>query len=299
MKTAGKIAMAVCVLHFSAGFAAGAAENGLVRAELISEALSVRPGSVVTIALRLEVAEGWHIYWKNPGDSGLPTRVEWILPDGVGASGMSWPAPRKFDEDAAVTFGYESSVDLLVEVEVFCGFPAEPFLNIGARVEWLACRDGCIPGSSEVDLVIPVTDHESLRDSRHEAYFNRVRGDMPRIARNWQVSAAAEPDRIVLSIGLPTKPQAAPEQVVFFPENEGVIDHGAPQIFREEDDGYVLVMSPSPFAAAPPARLRGVLASSNGWRLEEQGSAVLVDVPLTRKELPISEPGSDPAKRSR
>jgi DsbC/DsbD-like thiol-disulfide interchange protein len=299
MKTAGKIATAVCVLYFSAGFAVGAAENELVRAELISEALSVRPGSVVTVALRLEISEDWHIYWKNPGDSGLPTRVEWILPDGVGASGMVWPAPRVFDEDAAVTFGYEGTADLLVEVEVFCGFPAEPFLNIGARVEWLACRDGCIPGSSEVDLVIPVSDHEPLRDPRREEYFRRVRGDMPRIPRNWQLSADAEPDRIVLSIGLPTKPPAAPEQVVFFPENEGVVDHGAPQIFREEADGYVLVMSPSPFAAAPPARLRGVLASSNGWGLEEQGSAVLVDVPLTRKELPISEPGSDPAKRSR
>ena len=299
MKTAGKIATAVCVLYFSAGFAAGAAENELVRAELISEALSVRPGSVVTVALRLEIAEGWHIYWKNPGDSGLPTRVEWILPDGVGASGMVWPAPRTFDEAAAVTFGYEDSTDLLVEIDVFCGFAGGPFLNIGARVEWLACRDGCIPGSSEVDLVIPVTDHEPLRDSRHEAYFNRVRGDMPRIPRNWQLSAAAEPDRIVLSIGLPEKPRTTPEQVMFFPENEGVVDHGAPQIFREEAEGYVLVMTPSPFAAAPPARLRGVLAASNGWELEEQGSAVLVDVPLTRKEHPISKPGSDPAKRRR
>jgi len=299
MKTAGKIVTAVCVLHFSAGIAAGAAENELVRAELISETLSVRPGSVVTVALRLEIAEDWHIYWKNPGDSGLPTRVEWILPDGVGASGMAWPAPQIFEDDAALTYGYEGAVDLFVEIDVFCGFAGGPYLTIGARVEWLACRDGCIPGSSEVELVIPVSDHEPLRDSRHQAYFDRVRGDMPRIPRNWQLSAAAEPDRIVLSIGLPTNPRTAPEQVVFFPENEAVVDHGAPQIFREQAGGYVLVMTPSPFAAAPPPRLRGVLASSNGWGLEEQGSAVLVDVPLTREEKPISQCDSDPAKKSR
>lgn len=297
MNTAGKIGTIVFALLFCAGFSGRAAEGGLVRAELISETLSVRPGSVVTVALRLEIAEGWHIYWKNPGDSGLPTRVEWILPDGVGASGMVWPAPQVFEDDAAVTYGYEGSVDLLVEIEVFCGFAAGPVLNIGAHVEWLACREGCIPGSSGVELEIPVAEHEPLVDSRRADYFRRVRGDMPLISRDWRVTAAAETGRIVLFVGLPAKPQAMPENVFFFPENDEVIDHGAPQVWREEADGFVLVMKPSPFSSVPPLRLRGVLAASKGWNLSGKRSAVLVDVPLTQAKLPDPGRTSAPSQK--
>ena len=65
-----------------------------VEAELVSERTAFVPGQATTVALRLKMAEGWHTYWQNPGDSGLPTAITWTLPAGVTAGAIQWPAPH-------------------------------------------------------------------------------------------------------------------------------------------------------------------------------------------------------------
>src|SRR5947208_16323071 len=89
----------VCAIFALAIFAAGLlaaapVKTEHVEAELVSEKTAIAPGEPLTVALLLRMERGWHTYWQNPGDSGLPTKLDWNLPSGVSAGAIQWPAPR-------------------------------------------------------------------------------------------------------------------------------------------------------------------------------------------------------------
>jgi DsbC/DsbD-like thiol-disulfide interchange protein len=82
----------------------GSSQN--VRATLSSETSAVAPGTPFWLGLRLEMQPGWHVYWKQPGDSGLPPRVKWSLPAGFAAEDLAFPYPQRFTEGTLATYGY-------------------------------------------------------------------------------------------------------------------------------------------------------------------------------------------------
>ncbi len=65
-----------------------------VEAQLLPERTHAQPGKPMTVGLRLQMIPHWHTYWKNPGDSGLPTRIKWTLPAGWTAGDIQWPHPK-------------------------------------------------------------------------------------------------------------------------------------------------------------------------------------------------------------
>ena len=87
-----------------------AAENQYVSAELLSENFEIEPGRQFTVGLLLKMDPGWHVYWKNPGDSGLPTTIDWGLPEGFKVENLKWPAPEKIYVGPLVNFGYKKEV---------------------------------------------------------------------------------------------------------------------------------------------------------------------------------------------
>ena len=96
LATAGLLlVLAMTAVGLRPAQAAAAAGSERVRAELLADAAAVQPGRTFWVALRLDIADGWHTYWRNPGDSGEPTHIDWRLPPGVAASGIVWPAPER------------------------------------------------------------------------------------------------------------------------------------------------------------------------------------------------------------
>src|SRR5438874_12359056 len=81
-----------------------------VRAELISEVSQVKPGEPFWVALRLTIRPHWHTYWKNPGDSGLPTEINWTLPAGVKAESIVWPTPTLIDVGGIINYGLQDDI---------------------------------------------------------------------------------------------------------------------------------------------------------------------------------------------
>ena len=88
----------------------------LVKAELVAETPSVAPATTLWVDLHLIVKPGWHVYWRNPGNSGLPTTIEWKLPPGFSAGGILWPVPERFVQAGIGNYGYAGSADLLVPI---------------------------------------------------------------------------------------------------------------------------------------------------------------------------------------
>src|SRR5262245_13895405 len=138
---------------------AGAQPDGLatehVRAQLLAHApQGVAPGTQVWLALAIDHAPHWHTYWKNPGDSGLPTSLTWRLGDGASAGGIAWPTPQALPVGPLMNHGYEGAVLLSVPVTIPAGFAASA-LRAHLQAEWLACKDVCVQESGEFALTIP------------------------------------------------------------------------------------------------------------------------------------------------
>ncbi|XHR28033.1 MAG: protein-disulfide reductase DsbD family protein [Chthoniobacteraceae bacterium] len=135
-------------------------ENGSaqVQAELVADTTAIAPGKPFLAALHLRIQPGWHVYWENPGDSGLPVTLAWKLPEGWKAGKLQWPIPQKHLEDGGlVTYGYEKEVLLLAELTPPANLAPGEKITLPARATWLVCEKTCVPGSANVTLTLPAS----------------------------------------------------------------------------------------------------------------------------------------------
>ncbi len=122
------------------------------RVDLISEVKTVQPGVPFTVGVRLQMNPGWHTYWKNPGDSGMATRVEWKLPSGFQAGELQWPVPHRIESPPLISFGYEGTAILLAAITPPKTLKPGEKVILEAKVSWLECQEACIPGEGKVRL---------------------------------------------------------------------------------------------------------------------------------------------------
>jgi thiol:disulfide interchange protein DsbD len=137
-----------------------------VRAELrVHAPEGIRAGQTFWLGLQIEHQPHWHTYWQNPGDSGLPTRLQWQLPAGLQAGNMAWPLPKKIPIGTLANYGYEGRLLLTVPITVGADFrfPDSGPLTLGLQAEWLVCRQECIPQEGRFSLKLasaaPQTTH--------------------------------------------------------------------------------------------------------------------------------------------
>jgi len=105
---------------FSADSARAQEQDGkvLVRASLISDVNAIQPGQKFRIGVLYRIEPGWHIYWKYPGDAGMPTKIAWQLPEGFKVHDLQWPIPTREKEPGDLeVFAYSSEVLLFTEVD--------------------------------------------------------------------------------------------------------------------------------------------------------------------------------------
>jgi hypothetical protein len=126
-------------------------EHPRVTAQLVADAEEASPGSTMRLGVRLDIEEGWHVYWRYPGGAGLATEVDFELPDGFVAGELEWPLPIAFTQSEGIPgYGYEDAVVLAAPVEVPRGAAAQT-AQVRAEVSWLACKGVCVLGSAEVE----------------------------------------------------------------------------------------------------------------------------------------------------
>lgn len=145
---------------------------------MVADVRSITPGGEYTLGIIMTMEEGWHTYWKNAGEAGLPTEVIWDLPAGLTPGQILWPVPHKYNEGGeVVTFGYADETMLMVPVRASRDLRPGSTLTLSARVEWLECKHVCIPGSGTVTLSLPVTAARAEPDNID--LFNRYRQQLP------------------------------------------------------------------------------------------------------------------------
>lgn len=173
LATLGRVKTALALLLISAATAGAgpAARSGPVEAELVLRDLSLQPGTPALALVRLTMDEGWHVYASDPGEAGLPTTLTWELPQGFTSMARAWPAPRSFEDGGIATRGYEGELLLLTEITPPQSLAAGTEAAVRVRVDWLACRQECVPGTVTLDVVASVSSEAPRADERHAALF--------------------------------------------------------------------------------------------------------------------------------
>lgn len=241
-----------------------------VKASLVAESDAVRPGQPLTVGIRLEMEKGWHTYWRNPGDSGLPTRVKWDLPAGFTAGEILWPYPIRFATGPLVSYGYEHDVLLPVEIRVPTTVAASE-VRIAARVDWLECLEACLPGRADVSLALPV--RATSAPGSQTALFAEARHRLPRKDPAWRFSASSAAGTVSLVVRPPRG--TALREACFFPVTPRLLDYAQPQKLTGEGAVHRLALARDP-NGAPSDHLAGVLVAATA----DGAVAVEVDVPL-------------------
>ncbi|MDN8616231.1 protein-disulfide reductase DsbD family protein [Variovorax ginsengisoli] len=266
-----------------------------VRAELVAHAPEgVSPGAPLWVGLQIAHQPGWHTYWKNAGDSGLPTELAWSLPAGVSSGDIAWPVPRKIPIGNLANYGYENTVLLPVPLSVGADFRPQPALTGAAEMEvrlkasWLVCSKECIPEDGEFLLKLPLQGSTAL----HKADFDAALAAQP--------AALAQPGRIAidgdkLQVRLDGLPAAAQGKTLeFFPETAEVIRTGA-VLGKDwtqtwQGDAWTATVPLADQRSASPAVMPVVVALAEADRQPGQPAAWRAEAPVAGSWPSVAAP---------
>lgn len=259
----------------SAQFGAPKPQGPIAAATAHAEHLSVAPGGTISVGLRLELPDDWHVYWTNPGDSGLPTTVHWSAPEGLRVSAPTWPAPQRFVSGPIASYGYAKDVLLTSTIHVPEDW-AGGDVTLTATADWLVCHDdrGCFPESAALKLEVPIAAGEPS-PSPAAPLFAAARAATPRAMPGSEARLVMHPEGTALRVRFPepvmtpgddTPAELRPEfdlaayESLFFPFESGQVEPSAPQRAKVEGRTLELVLvRPMDPRLRPPTSLAGVL----------------------------------------
>lgn len=315
-------ACAILGLWLAAGATMAAPSSEMQRGEhiaveLLSEVKTVGAGEPFWVALRLVPDQGWHTYWRNPGDSGLETRIRWTLPAGASAGEIHWPLPQRLPVAHIVNYGMEGETLLLTKIQPGKR-PVAETLHIRAHAAWLVCQEECVPGFVELELTLPVGTRLEPASEHREA-FDAARARLPQDApAHWRAGFDTAGNR--LSLKLLTGPDTPPADatVHFFPIRTDLLDHSAPQEREFIPGGIRLEQALSALFRVDPETVDGVLVFERAgtaegyWLQAESGLPASRETDTRRADaadsrpvvvrdtpVPAADPPAEPADEAR
>lgn len=245
---------------------------------LVSEQDTVVAGGTFWVGFDFILDDGWHVYWQNPGDSGLAPRIKWHLPPGIKAGDIHWPYPQRLNTGPLTNFGYEHEVLLLVPVTVAGNFQSSKDVNLHARLDWLTCFNMCVPGRAELNLSLPVvTNISGVTFSRFKNYFDQTRQNLPQAIPSITSRTVLDGDQWRLEIQTPFTMQ---EDIIFYPFRDDVIEHASPQYTQVTGNGYQVALKKSPIYHGPLMSLDGIAVNLEGWDDNGKTKAIVIHAPI-------------------
>ena len=251
-----------------------------VKARLVSEASAIAPGQSFWVALELNIRDGWHTYWRNPGDSGQATSIKWQLPPGFTAGDIVWATPHRFELPPLVNYGYAKHAVHLVNITAPRDLKAGAPVVLSAKASWLVCSDVCIPEDADLQLKLPVNGEAGTVDPADAALFAEARAELPS-PQFAATTARIQNGQLVITLGKEwgaTLPQIT--SLAFFPYDDGGIEYAAPQSMTRGKDGIELALK---LGDRPPksGTIRGVLMATEQSGSESTSVPMEIAAPLS------------------
>ena len=242
---------------------------------------SVAAGEPFTVALRIDMEEGWHSYWKNPGDAGKPTTISWDLPDGWTADALQWPHPHRIQAAGVSSYGYSNVVRHPVRITPPDTLAPGTTVALQGEAQWLICADICLPARQNIERSVTVTDGAPTPSDEADA-IRAAQERIPGPVDGWTVQAARSSGSYTLALTSETDRRPDLSGAYFYPAEKATLDHAAPQPVTRQGDTYLIALQGSEYAQAPAERLQGVVVAPEGahWDAEGEERAMTVDVPV-------------------
>lgn len=193
---------------------------------------TIPQGESGVVTITIDVPDGWHTYWRNPGDGGSALRAEWKLPTGVFAADPRWPLPRLYEQGGITSYGHEGAVLVHVPITIAADAPLGT-ARIAAEIEWFVCEVVCLQYTASVDTSFAITGEAKGTATGPERVAPPV---LPAVAR-------ASGDALSLSVATTAVVVAADEEIWFFPYEWGLIDQSEHQEWRAFADGHAAELS--------------------------------------------------------
>ncbi len=260
--------------------------KNVIAASLVPESTLVAPGKTVTLALMMRPSQGWHGYWKNPGDSGIETQIAWELPVGLTAGPIQYPVPERLIISGLMNYVYEGDYAQLIDVKVPAGLAPGTKLPIRARVDYLACTDEiCVPQTANVAVDLEAGPTPGTQTNR--AMFDRFRQALPKpLGSEARFERAG--NRFRLAIPVPAGLELG--EPYFYPLTDGALSYAAAQTFSRAGD-TLIVETDAPSHGGSLDAVEGVL------KLSDNNAVSLKAVPGTvpAAGTPLRLEGEQPA----
>ncbi|MEX0959223.1 MAG: thioredoxin family protein [Burkholderiales bacterium] len=261
-----------------------------IEVELIPASMAVTPGEPFTVALRMTMEDRWHTYWRNPGDSGLPTTIQWTLPEGFEAGPILWPVPERIDIGPLANYGYKNEVLLITDIRTPDSIRGL-LVPIKARADWLVCEEICIPGDAELSIMLPVGP-----SSPNPLWANAIeatRDGLPRELPGLDAAATLAGDEWLISIAREAVPRLG--KLEFFPHDDGWIRYASPQRLVTVGDRHQIRFDAAPGARDLEGELAGVLVARPAFSAGVPGATVAMafDTAAALPPAPVSTPAGN------
>jgi len=239
------------------------------RVSLLVEQTTLDPGGTLWAGIDIEMAPGWHTYWKNPGDSGFPLVTRWTLPEGFEAGEVLYPVPHRQEYGPIFNYGFSDRAIMLAPVSIPASIALGEAYSFDLTVEYLVCAEICIPRDASFSFTVPYRGGAPLTETSGEAHFAFARERLPRELPVQASASPVEPGKdggdIILAVPLFADGVELLADWYFFPERWDVADHGAAQEARIDRDGkrLLLRLPGSGSYEKPLEQLTGVLTAAD------------------------------------
>ncbi len=266
----------ICLAGSVQAAAGEAVEQPHVTARLVSEVEAVVPGEPFWLGVELTMEEAWHVYWQNPGESGMPTFVEFQVPEGFAVGELQWPTPERYIFGGLMSYVHDGTAILMAEVTPPEDLTPGQSVSLSADVQWLVCKDICLPGEAMVSLEMPVAREASMDAALSEAFAEAraqwpiPAAEVPKVA----VQALRQGERMALLIDAPEGLTPNADELYFFNAGDTVDPSAAQPVAQTSDGRLVLRLERSEYASGEAATLPGVLSLAGGWQDGRTGLAI-------------------------
>lgn len=210
-----------------------------VSADIITSTDEICPQQPLEVLVRLKMHDGWHTYWKNPGDVGLRTKIDWKTSEGFKIEEMDHSRPIRFMSDDLVQYGYDDmayfKIRLTPDPEKIKAGEKQYFTAI---ISWLACRDECMPETIRLSFVVPVRENAAEPTQKWQDEITRANQTFPVITRWPAQYEKGEDGKLLLNIALPKAEMLKGiSRISFLPYQSGIIRNNEAQIAGADEQG--------------------------------------------------------------
>ena len=255
-----------------------AQQKSLAEARIVVDSFSSEKDSVISLGVLINLQDDWHIYWRNPGDSGLPTDIELSLPNGITASEIKFPIPKIFASEEIVNYGYGHQVLFLIDLIIPRNYSSKE-INISAKITSLICKEMCKAFDTTVTISLDMSKDFTAEESISRL-FEATRKMIPEQNQNLNINAESKSDYVYLKVFVNENENQNIKGIQFYPYEEGVFRNSVKQNIKQKENFFEILLEPDQFRIKDPASVNGIIIIEDEIENDLSKKAYEITVPI-------------------